>query len=50
MIESNIDLESRAKAASKSTWVSVVVNIFLSIGQILIGKLINQTNHAKRYV
>ena len=37
MIESNIDLESRAKAASKSTWVSVVVNIFLSIGQILIG-------------
>lgn len=37
MIESNIDLESRAKAASKSTWISVVVNIFLSIGQILIG-------------
>ena len=37
MIESNIDLEARAKAASKSTWVSVVVNIFLSIGQILIG-------------
>ena len=37
MIESNIDLESRAQAASKSTWVSVVVNIFLSIGQILIG-------------
>ena len=37
MIESNIDFESRAKAASKSTWVSVVVNIFLSIGQILIG-------------
>ncbi|MGL5404921.1 MAG: cation diffusion facilitator family transporter, partial [Acinetobacter sp.] len=29
--------ESRAKAASKSTWISVVVNIFLSIGQILIG-------------
>ncbi|KXZ66562.1 Ferrous-iron efflux pump FieF [Acinetobacter venetianus] len=37
MIELNIDLESRAKAASKSTWISVVVNIFLSIGQILIG-------------
>ena len=37
MIESNIDLESRAKAASKSTWISVVVNIFLAIGQILIG-------------
>ncbi|MCE1272468.1 MAG: cation diffusion facilitator family transporter [Acinetobacter sp.] len=37
MIESNIDLESRAKAASKSTWISVAVNIFLSIGQILIG-------------
>ncbi|MBJ9952428.1 MULTISPECIES: cation diffusion facilitator family transporter [unclassified Acinetobacter] len=37
MIESNIDFESRAKAASKSTWVSVCVNIFLSIGQILIG-------------
>ena len=37
MIESNIDLEARAKAASKSTWISVVVNIFLSIGQILIG-------------
>ncbi|ENU27581.1 cation diffusion facilitator family transporter [Acinetobacter modestus] len=37
MIESNIDLGSRAKAASKSTWISVVVNIFLSIGQILIG-------------
>ncbi|ENW79994.1 MULTISPECIES: cation diffusion facilitator family transporter [unclassified Acinetobacter] len=37
MIESNIDLESRAKAASKSTWISVVVNFFLSIGQILIG-------------
>lgn len=37
MIESNFDLESRAKAASKSTWISVVVNIFLSIGQILIG-------------
>lgn len=37
MIESNIDLEARAKAAFKSTWISVVVNIFLSIGQILIG-------------
>lgn len=37
MIESNIDLELRAKAASKSTWISVAVNIFLSIGQILIG-------------
>ncbi|ENX03877.1 hypothetical protein F900_00575 [Acinetobacter modestus] len=37
MIESNIDLESRAKAASKSTWISVAVNIILSIGQILIG-------------
>lgn len=37
MIESNIDLELRSKAASKSTWISVAVNIFLSIGQIWIG-------------
>ena len=35
--ESHISPELRAKAASKSTWVSVIVNLFLSIGQILIG-------------
>jgi divalent metal cation (Fe/Co/Zn/Cd) transporter len=29
--------EQRAKAASKTTWVSVVVNLCLSILQILIG-------------
>lgn len=35
--QETISPEIRAQAANKSTWVSVVVNLFLSIGQILVG-------------